>query len=255
MTIPFKRIIRSKANTKLFIDDLNIKLNNYGDEIDLLALDVPTGNQFRTIEQIYKSNDLRYCLANNLCELVTQDDDVINATTDPNLTATFPVTLWELTQNGGNGTGNVDLEQVSITIGSTLSETIDSFSTLTCRSAKWFFAVESASTNSYMSGEIIAVNKNGTVDYSEYSIVGDFVNYTLDAILDGDLVKLIGTNYEGDDIIIRTTKIPISTTTNYDINYGIGYGGVTDLSVYQPTKKTIIVIDGVQYYFYLEPIV
>ncbi len=111
---PLKRIIRSKSSNPLFITDLGIKLNRYGDEIDALQIQF-NGKYYRTLTEFCNSSDLDLLLRSNLIEIEDEDGNIINGTSvDPDLRSSYLATLWDILNSSGSGLITIKGNSISL---------------------------------------------------------------------------------------------------------------------------------------------
>lgn len=103
---PLQRIIRNISGGKLFITDLNIRLDK-GEEVDVLKIQSYSGDYFRTLNQISNSADLDLLLRKGYIEIEDENGNIINGiSVDPNLRSTYLATLWDVdNSSGGSGSG------------------------------------------------------------------------------------------------------------------------------------------------------
>ena len=112
-----RRVIISQV-PNVFIQDLDIKLRNVGDSIDLLKPIIAGTNSKktrRTLEQIGASHDLDTALANGWIRLIDQDGIEITSLTDQ-LRATNLLTLRESDAGGSSVSSFPDLDDVGDSI-------------------------------------------------------------------------------------------------------------------------------------------
>jgi len=79
------------------------------------------------------------------------------------------------------------------------------------RVAKWLFLISDDANDLAVTSEITCMLRGNDVYFIEYAIMGDtgFIQYDLDAVIDGSKIKLIVTSKYNGVLTVRTSKIGI----------------------------------------------
>ena len=106
----------------------------------------------------------------------------------------------------GAGQGGV---KKSDSINPSSSKDIDSIIISASKTCRWLLEVRDNVAGKISSEEIIAQEKSSAVKFTEYGIVGDFINYVVNVTSDGTNIKLNVTNNEGNQILTKILRMTI----------------------------------------------
>lgn len=101
---PIQRIIRSKIDGRIYIRDLNIRLDNSGDTVSLFNVEDSTNKYYRTLEQLTNSQDLDQAITLGWVEVIDENGRALSKGEWDR--ATFGATLWDINLYGGGSSGS-----------------------------------------------------------------------------------------------------------------------------------------------------
>ena len=91
---------------------------------------------------------------------------------------------------------------------STSDVIIDTINKTELRSFKWILTIEGDTTDNVSSSEILVVYKssNDDINYNEYSIIGDVVDYDITVEISGNDIRLVIDNNETEILNVRVLR-------------------------------------------------
>lgn len=127
---------------------------------------------------------------------------------------TLPVdagTLGYFLQTDGSGVTSWQpaIASASLSIATTVTDTVDSVAIATYRTVEWLVSFSDSVAGTYSASKIIANHDGTTVSWTEYAIVGTFTSYTPDVDISGGNMRLRILNSGANTIVVNTKRIEV----------------------------------------------